>query len=974
MSSMENQKWSILLLFSWIFMVTAMGGEGRTTLIPVNVGVIVDLDESAGKMYLSCIEMALSDFYASNAHYKTRVVLNTRNSNGNVVGAAAAALDLIKNVEVKAILGPVSSMQASFVVNLGEQAHVPIITFSATSPSLTSLQSPYFFRFAQNDLNQVKAISAIVQNFGWRQVVPIYVDDMYGEGVIPFLIDALQEVDAHVPHRSAIHELASDDEIEKELYKLMMMQTRVFIVHMKPALSSRLFAKAKEIGMMEEGFVWITTNSIGNNIKSMVSDLNSMQGLLGVESYIPRTTKLSKFISRWKRQFQQDNPKNIDVQLDAFGLRAYDAVFAVAMAIEKVAGLRFIFQKRINASSFKSTDLDTFEVSHHGSKLARALSITSFKGMAGNFNLVDKQLNVSAFRIINVNGDGPRTVGYWTPEAGRVVKRLSSRSSRISTPFCDLRPIIWPGESLSVPKGWDIPANGTKLRIGVPVKDGFLEFVRVIRNASNNTVDVIGFSIDVFKAVVDILPYSLPYELIPFAKANGSSAGTYNDLVYQVHTGFFDAVVGDATIRADRSLYAGFTMPYTESGVVMVVPVQDKRTKSAWVFLKPLTWDLWMTTLGFFIFIGFVIWVLEHRVNDDFRGSPSNQIGTSFWFSFSTMVFSQREKVVSNLARFVMIIWIFVVLIVTQSYTASLASLLTIQQLQPTVTDIYDLLRNGETVGYMTSSYIHKILIDKGFHADKLKGYEYMEEIDVALSKGSGNGGIAAMFHETPYMKLFIAKYCSKYTMIGPIFRTDGFAFVFPKGSPLIPDVSQAILRLTEEETITKLEDKWIRKENNCKDPGTEKLHSSSLGLESFWILFLIAGIASILALLIFAASFLHKHKQVLMSSDSIDSKWKRTKTIFKIFDDKEVGSHTFKSSRHNEARITGAADHDVIASPNNNWPESPFSYTNQTDATSSFCGDQETSSHGQASPEIVPTVELAFTDQEMQATPHIAQ
>ncbi|XP_024199330.1 glutamate receptor 2.8 isoform X1 [Rosa chinensis] len=961
MSSMENQNRTILLLFSWIFMVATMVAAS-TTIIPVNVGVVVDLDEPSGKMYLSCIEMALSDFYAIHADYKTRLVLNTRNSNGDVVGAAAAALDLIKNVEVKVILGPVSSMQASFVVNLGEKAHVPIISFSATSPSLTSPRSSFFFRFAQNDLNQVKAISGIVQNFGWRRVVPIYVDNMYGEGVIPFLIDALQDVDAHIPYRSLIHELATDDQIEKELYKLMTMQTRVFIVHMMPNLSSRLFAKAKEMGMMSEGFVWITTNSIGNNLRSMASVLDSMQGLLGVETYIPRTLKLRQFISMWKKQFQQDNPKIIDVELDAFGLRAYDAAFAVAMAVEKVANAGFKFQKR-NASSFNS---------HYGSKLSHALSIINFKGMAGDFNLVDRQLQVSTFKIVNVNGYGPRTVGYWTPENGRVVKRLkSTRNGTKSTSKCDLRPIIWPGESLSVPKGWEIPINiGTKLRIGVPMREGFQEFVKVT-NTSTNTVDVTGFSIDVFKAVLEILPYALPYDFVPFAIANGS---TYNDLVYQVHDGKFDAVVGDITIRANRSLYVGFTMPYTESGVVMVVPIQDKRTKSAWVFLKPLTWDLWMTTLCFFIFIGFVIWVLEHRINDDFRGSPSHQVGTSFWFSFSTMVFSQREKVVSNLARFVMIIWIFVVLIVTQSYTASLASLLTVQQLQPTITDIDDLLRNRDNVGYMTSSFVYDLLRQKGFHASRLKDYGAMEEIDEALSKGSANGGIAAIVHETPYMKLFVAKYCSKYTMIGPIFKTDGFGFIFPKGSPLIPDVSQAILNLTEGEKIMNIEDEWMKKENNCKDPSTEKFYSNSLGLESFWGLFLIAGVASVFALLIFATSFLHKHKQVLMSSDSRASKWKRIRTIFKIFNEKELSSHTLKSSRH-EARIAGAPDHEVNASPNNNWPESPFSYTNQTDATSVFYGEQETPSHGQASPEIVPTFELAaFTNQEMHATPEIAQ
>ena len=102
-------------------------------------------------------------------------------------------------------------------------------------------------------------------------------------------------------------------------------------------------------------------------------------------------------------------------------------------------------------------------------------------------------------------------------------------------------------------------------------------------------------------------------------------------------------MVGDTTILANRSLYVDFTLPYTESGVSMIVPIVDRRRKNAWVFLKPLTWDLWVTTSCFFVFIGFVIWVLEHRVNKDFRGPRSHQVGTIFWFSFSTLVFAQSN-------------------------------------------------------------------------------------------------------------------------------------------------------------------------------------------------------------------------------------------------------------------------------------------------------------------------------------------
>jgi ionotropic glutamate receptor len=81
-------------------------------------------------------------------------------------------------------------------------------------------------------------------------------------------------------------------------------------------------------------------------------------------------------------------------------------------------------------------------------------------------------------------------------------------------------------------------------------------------------------------------------------------------------------VVGDTTIVFNRSLYVDFTLPYTESGVSMIVPIIENNNKNAWVFLRPLTWDLWVTSFCFFIFIGFVVWVLEHRINEAF-GFPS---------------------------------------------------------------------------------------------------------------------------------------------------------------------------------------------------------------------------------------------------------------------------------------------------------------------------------------------------------------
>ncbi|KAJ6434803.1 hypothetical protein OIU84_000108 [Salix udensis] len=68
-----------------------MGVAQDTKTIPVKVGVVLDLDDVLyGNTGLSCIKMALSDFYDSHSDYKTRLALTTIDSKRDVVGAAAA--------------------------------------------------------------------------------------------------------------------------------------------------------------------------------------------------------------------------------------------------------------------------------------------------------------------------------------------------------------------------------------------------------------------------------------------------------------------------------------------------------------------------------------------------------------------------------------------------------------------------------------------------------------------------------------------------------------------------------------------------------------------------------------------------------------------------------------------------------------------------------------------------------------------
>ena len=76
-----------IILSLFFFTNTAMS---QNTTVPVNVGLVLDINGEVEKVALSCINMSLTEFYNSNSHYKTRLILNTRDSKRDVVAAAAA--------------------------------------------------------------------------------------------------------------------------------------------------------------------------------------------------------------------------------------------------------------------------------------------------------------------------------------------------------------------------------------------------------------------------------------------------------------------------------------------------------------------------------------------------------------------------------------------------------------------------------------------------------------------------------------------------------------------------------------------------------------------------------------------------------------------------------------------------------------------------------------------------------------------
>jgi hypothetical protein len=161
---------------------------------------------------------------------------------------------------------------------------------------------------------------------------------------------------------------------------------------------------------------------------------------------------------------------------------------------------------------------------------------------------------------------------------------------------------------------------------------------------------------------------------------------------------------------------------------------------------------------------------------------------------------------------------------------------------------------------------------------------------------------------------------------------------VFPIGSPLVGDVSRAILNVTEGEKMKEIEKAWLGIESSCPDSSTQ-FSSNSLSLASFWGLFLIAGVSSLLALIISVCMFLYKERpQILIHFDSEGSLRRRIQHALRIFDKKDLTSHTFRRRALEDKN--GIDVGTCEPSPNNNYPPPPSSHSTQEESHFAFMGD----------------------------------
>ena len=154
----------------------------------LKIGLLMDFSSGSADVLTDrqrAFELAIEHINAAGGVFGRPVATAVGDTTADPETAVAQARRLVDVEGVHAIVGPNSSANALVIAErvIGP-AGVPTISFSATSPKLTTAADRgYLFRTALSDVAQGPVLAGITREQGFDNVGLLYVDDAWGQGL-----------------------------------------------------------------------------------------------------------------------------------------------------------------------------------------------------------------------------------------------------------------------------------------------------------------------------------------------------------------------------------------------------------------------------------------------------------------------------------------------------------------------------------------------------------------------------------------------------------------------------------------------------------------------------------------------------------------------------------------------------------------------------------------------------------------------
>lgn len=275
-----------------------------------------------------------------------------------------------------------------------------------------------------------------------------------------------------------------------------------------------------------------------------------------------------------------------------------------------------------------------------------------------------------------------------------------------------------------------------------------------------------------------------------------------NELLTAVEEGEVDLGVGAITVNYERERRMDFTHAFHSSGLGIAVGAHEQDDSWLGVARAVLSPTFVKVVAGLFAALlvsAVAVYFFERRGNpEQFGGGAVRGIGSGLWWAAVTLTTvgygDKAPKTVPG--RLIGLVWMFAGLFIIASFTASVTSALTINQLKAGITGPGDLA--NARVATVEGSTADAYLRSRGVRA-KLHG----TAADALASLRAG--AVDAVVYDAPILRYQVAQLAGQaaqesgggLTVLPVTFAPQEYAFPLPNDSELREPINRTLLRVT---------------------------------------------------------------------------------------------------------------------------------------------------------------------------------
>ena len=266
-----------------------------------------------------------------------------------------------------------------------------------------------------------------------------------------------------------------------------------------------------------------------------------------------------------------------------------------------------------------------------------------------------------------------------------------------------------------------------------------------------------------------------------------------------------DFSINPVTVTDSRMNRLDFSQPY----FISKTSVAKRKESQTWTFIQNLwSWNFISAVLiliaVIFIF-GVLVWIFErHKNKEEFGGKGLSGIKEGFWWSAVTMTtvgYGDRSPRTTG-GRIVGLVWMFAAIIMISSLTAGIASALTVQGINNSITSIEDLSKFKTTT--VANSSAEELLELYGIETQSV--FDEKAGVQQLLDKETD-----VFVYDEPIISYEIQQreLSDKIEILPQTLKKDYYSYTFPKESDLLSQIDPILVSTLKTMEWSKLLEKY---------------------------------------------------------------------------------------------------------------------------------------------------------------------